>query len=145
METTETIQTLETQTTQAFTDEEQQLAERYQVEPKLCRLISEIVSEQAEPTKRPEPEEKQPGPGTTVENMVEEWLRKQNYKTKLAVVIFAEYMCGDHGTDKLIQRIEDEYQAEILRMAVCPDESLSTEEIFLTGVCAELFVWDKNL
>lgn len=31
-----------------FTDEEKQLAERYQVEPKLCRLISDIVSEHTE-------------------------------------------------------------------------------------------------
>ena len=146
-----------------FTEDEQQLAKRYQVEPKLCRLISEIVSEQAEerisqvirsiqgkkpeavPAERPEPEEKQLSAGTTAENMVEAWLRKQDYSAKLAIVIFVEYMCGDHGTEELIQRIENEYKAEILRMASSPDESLTSEEIFLTGVCAELFVWSKNL
>lgn len=153
-----------------FTAEEKEFAEKYQVEPKLIRMIAEIVSEHTagiteliklmrgetdqkleakleEIETKAEPEEKieQRGPGSTVENMVEQWLRKQSYRTKLALVIFTGYMQGDHGANDVTERIDNEYEREVLKMIQNPDSSLSSEDIIMSGIAAELFVWSKNL
>jgi len=92
-----------------------------------------------------EPQVETKGPGATVEDMVEDWLRKQDYSTKLAICIFSDYMCGDHGANNITHRIENEYRAEIINRAKNPNDSLSNEEILMTGICCELAVWSKNL
>lgn len=159
---------METTQKNSFTDDEKTLAKHFKVKPEIVRLFSKLraisLNEPAEDLscfsdllqnnqEQPGPEEtttekteeQQLGPGTTVEKMVEDWLRKQDYRTKLAVYIFSDYRCGDHGANEITDRIENEYKAEILRMAKNPDNSLSKEDTVMTGIACELFVWSKNL
>lgn len=79
------------------------------------------------------------------ESVVEQWLLKQDYKTKLACVILSNYGIADHNTEKLAQKIRSHYEAEVKAMANNPDDSLSPDEVLMTGLAAEGLIWQKNL
>jgi len=88
--------------------------------------------------------EQSKGWGTQVEDMVEAWLMKQAYYTKLAILIWDGYFDSDHGTDKAICRIRKKFEAEILEMVKNPDDSFSKKDAIMLGIAAELFVWGEH-
>lgn len=118
---------------------------------KVFTVLDELVERKLSPPEQATPQEQpaeetteEKGPGATIEDMVEHWLRNQDYSTKLAIYIFDTYRVGDHNTD-FIDGLETEYKQEIARMAENPESSLTDEERFYTGLAAELVVWEKNL
>jgi len=79
------------------------------------------------------------------EKIIIDWLKKQSYSTKLAAFILSTWQNGDHGTDKIVNEILGEWGTEILDNAHSPSDNLTPEEVVMTGVVAELCVWEENL
>ena len=145
-----------------YTQEEKYLAEKYKVEPKLVRMIAEIVCEHTagicevislysgKKKQGSEPEQEQPtesdseSPGEVAEGMVKQWLLNRDYTTKLAFVILSHYYVGDHNTEELAREIDREFEAAVVAKANNPD-GLSGDELVMTGVAVEALVWTKNM
>lgn len=105
METHETTQN-------QFTDDEKQLAERYQVEPKLCRLISEIVSERAETTEQPEPEAKKIRTGNEA---LDELIESASYEgTALAHGCLELYAADQSLGEKIREKLDSIFEDILL-------------------------------
>jgi len=80
------------------------------------------------------------GPVKRMETIVKQWLLERDFNTKLAVILCAEYMVADHGTEELASGIMQKYEEDILAVAEDPEKQLngiSVKEIFLSGVVAE--------
>ena len=134
---------------QVISQTEQQIAERYGVKPEEVRYLGNLCSDlfkrilqgqAAQETEIVEPESKELGPEDRTQAVVKQWLLERDYTTKLAVILCAEYMLADHGTEELAREIMSKYENDILAVAEDPEKQpngISVKEIFLSGVVAE--------
>jgi len=87
-----------------------------------------------------EPESKKLGPEDRTQAVVKQWLLERDFTTRLAVILLAEYMVADHGTEELAGEIMSKYEDDILAVAKDLEkhpDGISVKEIFLSGVVAE--------
>ena len=148
-----------------WTEREKELAEKFEVEPKLIRLLDKItqyqiglcigkaggeaavaasgeVTETAESKEQPTEET-----GTDLcqsEKMLKKWLLERDYKAKLASLLLSTLRFDDHGTNKLANEIYNKYEDEILATAANPPENLPSDELLMTGIVVEQSIWYEH-
>ena len=86
-------------------------------------------------------------PGDVVEEKVKQWLMNQSYTTKLACVILYDLTIADHGTENMAGEIFSNYEQNIVEVLTDADSfenhPLSSKDLLMTGLAAELLLWEK--
>jgi len=83
-------------------------------------------------------------PEDLTESKIRHWLEKRSYSEKLTAVILNHLGIDDHGTKQLWEDIMQQYQNDIVCAANDPNQNLTHEEVLLTGLALELFIWRKH-
>jgi hypothetical protein len=92
-----------------------------------------------------EPIAEQPQPeGSDPAEITKQWLLRQSYTVKLACTLLMGYQLGDHNTEELARDVYAQFEKEVLAQANSPSDSLSTEEVFITGIATENLVWQDH-
>lgn len=105
------------------------------------QLVAEAMAKQPTTPKKKYSSNRTIEDAVPAEKVVVDWLLKQNYATKLACVIMHIWLFGDHNTDGITNDIISRFSDEILANVKNPPDSLSREEMAMSGVVAEAQVW----
>ncbi|MHC4538310.1 MAG: hypothetical protein ACYTEK_06490 [Planctomycetota bacterium] len=101
-------------------------------------------AEQPKPTKPKGSMHRDIDDAKPAEQVIINWLLRQDYKTKLACVIMGTLFYGDHGTDGIANDINNQWTTEILDNAMNPADGLTEQEKVMTGVVVEMELWREN-